>query len=101
MKAIRHQAFYKVPLCKIILNDGVEYIGVWTFMDCRVDEIYIPTTVKYIGSMSFLRATQASSYRGFSQGFFSCMPIFITEGNCKDYGIDEEAVRAYEKALER
>lgn len=101
LKTIKFQAFNRVPLRKIILNDGIEDVGALAFAGCGGDEIYIPTTVKNLGNNSFWWATQASSYRGFSQGFFSCMPIFITEGNCKDYGIDEEAVRAYEKALDR
>ena len=101
LKTIKAQAFNRVPLKKIILNDGLEDIGAFAFAACGGDEIYIPSTVKSLGNNSFWWATKASSYRGFSQGFFSCMPIFITEGNCKDYGIDEEAVRAYEKALAR
>ena len=37
------------------------------------------------------------SIRGFCQAYFSNMPDFITEENCKDFGIDEVAVKEFHK----
>lgn len=87
-------------LTKIILPEGLEEIGdkafSWTGVSKEsLSEIYIPSTVKIIGSDSFLFCSGDTSYRGFCQGYFSNMPDFITEGNCKRFGIDEVAVKSY------
>ena len=87
-------------LTKIILPEGLEEIGDDAFWAAGVSkeslsEIYIPSTVRKIGSNSFRFCSRDTSYRGFCQGYFSNMPDFITEGNCKRFGIDEEAVKAF------
>ncbi len=107
LKKIGNGAFMFSNLKSIILPDGIEELGKAVFMRVRskgfggepVDEIYLPESLKVIGSTCFWCCGSASSYRGYTQAFFSCMPVFITEGNCKDFGIDEEAVKAYNQAL--
>ena len=102
LKKICQQAFYGKPLKRIILPDGLEDIDDRAFyFGRRTEEIYIPVSVKSIGYSSFLACGKSISWSGYYKGYITCLPPFITEGNCTTYGIDEEAVRAYEKALER
>lgn len=106
LKKIGDEAFCNTRLDKIILPEGLNSLGrgafyITRYIRGRVQELYLPVSVKTIGTDCFVLCGASISPRGFYQGFLSCMPIFITESNCKDYGIDEEAVRAYEKALER
>lgn len=54
-------------------------------------------TVKRIGARAFLRLGPKTSYSGYYQGSLTCIPDWITTGNCTQYGIDEEAVEAYER----
>lgn len=43
-----------VNLESVILNDGLEYIGDWAFMDCTsISEMIIPDSVKEIGKSAF------------------------------------------------
>ncbi len=99
LQIIDELAFSKSSLEKIILPESLVELGISAFIFCSIGnifyEIYIPSSIKKIGEGCFLFVGKNHSYRGFYQGYISNMPDFITEGNCKEYGIDEEAVRAY------
>lgn len=104
LKKIRDSAFFFCPLTSIILPEGLEEIGAWAFCMTGaktrwkvsvINEIYLPSSVKTIGSYCFFHCGKQRSYRGFCQAYFSNMPQYINEATCKDYGIDEEAVKAY------
>ena len=112
LKRIQKRGFWKTPLEKIILPDGLEILEdhAFSFVDpystsvfdgCyqELTEIYIPTTVKSIGNSCFRNNGISRSYLGYFKGYITCLPEYVTEANCKDYGIDEEAVRAYYEAL--
>lgn len=88
-------------ITKIILPESIERIGDDAFNSCGMkaafEQLYIPKGVKYIGKNAFICVGNNISPRGYFQGNLTSMPDFITIGNCKNYGIDEEAVEAYEK----
>lgn len=105
LKKIGKNAFSFSRLDKIILPEGLETLDDGAFASTGwsawtggrpVSEIYIPSSIKHIGAYCFIRCGTSISYRGFCQAYFSNMPDFITEGNCLGYGIDEEAVRAFQ-----
>lgn len=83
----------------LVLPEGIESVGEGAFarVGCRASfqELYIPKGIKSIGKSAFWCVGPNTSYRGFFQGNLTSMPNFITTGNCKDFGIDEEAVEAY------
>ena len=102
LKTIGNHSFAgRWHLSKIILPESIERIGDMAFISCGVkaafEQLYIPKGVKYIGEDAFRRVGNNVSFRGYFQGNLTSMPDFITIGNCKNYGIDEEAVEAYEK----
>ncbi len=112
LKRIQKKGCFRVPLEKVILPEGLEIIEdlAFTFIDQspaaafdpvvpKLTEIFIPTTVKSIGKDCFRLNGKSQSYRGYYKGYISCLPEYVTEANCKDFGIDEEAVRAYYEAL--
>lgn len=90
--------FFCVNLEKILLPEGIEEIGNRAFtcagVRSGVSEIYVPSSIKKMGD-AFWDCSKDTSFNGWCQAYFSNLPDFITEGNCKSYGIDEEAVRAY------
>jgi len=102
LKKIGKRAFAGAGLEKIILPESIEIIDdrAFTFQGwngragCLI-ELYIPTTIKNIGDICFMYSGRSQSPKGYYQGYITCMPSFISEGTCKQYGIDEEAVRAY------
>ncbi len=92
--------FWCNTLNEIILPDALEKIGAGAFYesgDKIFKQLYIPKSVKEIGAFAFHCLGLNRSYRGFYQGTLTCIPDFVSEGNCKDFGIDEEAVRSYEQ----
>lgn len=100
LKKIGTCSFEYGDLDKLILPDSIEEIGDGAFMcagSTDFSELYIPKTVKKIGENCFRTLGPNTSYRGYYQGYIGSMPDFITIGNCNMYGIDEEAVEAYEK----
>ena len=102
LKAIGYRSFSdRCCLSKIILPESIERIGDMAFISCggeaAFEQLYIPKGVKYIGEDAFRCVGNNISPRGYFQGNLTSMPDFITVGNCKNYGIDEEAVEAYEK----
>ena len=103
LKRIGHQAFTYCPLESIVLPEGLEELADEAFFCAGLNahgktlplkEIYLPSSTQKIGYTCFLKCGSSISFRGFCQAYFSNMPDFITESNCKTYGIDEEAVRA-------
>lgn len=97
LKKIGEYAFKGTRLARIILPDGLEILGDQAFANIsgHVSTIYVPSSVRKIGSECFRNCGSAKSFRGYCQAYFSKMPEFVTERNCLDYGIDEEAVRAF------
>ena len=97
LKKIGESAFKGTSLARIILPDGLEILEEEAFANIsgHVSTIYIPSSVRKIGSECFRNCGSAKSYRGYCQAYFSKMPDFVTERNCLDVGIDEEAVRAF------
>lgn len=90
----------KVQLKRIILPEGLEKIGQQAFFFAgskMFEQLYIPKGVKEIGKSSFSCVGGKTSYNGYFQGALTCCPDWITTGNCTQYGIDEEAVEAYER----
>lgn len=82
------------------IPDGVISVGKGAFTMCGrtsggFEGIYIPDSVTRLGDEAFRTTGTKTSYRGYYQGYVYHMPSFINEDNCKDYGIDEEAVEAY------
>ena len=107
LKRIGENAFTYSALERIILPEGIEELAANAFLwtgwkgnflvttnNNRVSEIYIPSTIKKIGSNCFLRCGNELSFRGYCKAYFSSLPDFVTESNCLSFGIDEEAVRA-------
>lgn len=99
LKTIGKEAFYRCGLTSIILPEGLEEIRDKAFWGIggRLHEIYLPSSLKNIG-YECIYGSGAISPRGYSKAYFSNMPVFITEGNCKSFGIDEEAVKAYRES---
>ncbi len=99
LKIIRKVAFFDCRnLENILLPEGLEEIDYNAFCfagsKSGITEIYLPSSIKKLES-AFWRCGRNTSFNGWCQEYFSNMPDFITEGNCKSYGIDEEAVKAY------
>lgn len=102
LKEIGKNAFAgREGLGRIIIPDSVEKIGDAAFAYCgrqnTFEELFIPESVKYIGADAFRFVGPNTSYRGYFQGYLSSIPVYVTIGNCTNFGIDEEAVEAYEK----
>lgn len=102
LKEIGYKAFLgRTCLTAIILPENLEKIGEDAFYRCGtkndIEQIYIPKSVKSIGSGAFRFTGCSLSPNGYFQGHLTCIPDFITTSTCKKYGIDEEAVEAYEK----
>lgn len=102
LKKIGKRAFPGASMSRIHLPESLEYIeeraftfqGWNGFAGC-LEELYIPKTVKRIGEDCFIYSGRSQSPRGYYQGYIKCMPEYVSEGTCKQFGIDEEAVRAY------
>lgn len=99
LKKIGESAFTFANLERIDLPDGLEELGPKAFAGTGFREtspvIYVPSTVVKMGKECFRSCGRNLSYRGYCQEYFSNLPSFITEDNCTDYGIDEEAVEAF------
>lgn len=100
LQKIGISSFSVNELDKIILPESIKELGTtafWYSGGSNFSELYIPKGIEKIGKYSFQFLGPNTSYRGFYQGYISSMPDFITVGSCNTYGIDEEAVEAYEK----
>lgn len=100
LEKIGTASFMENSLGKLILPESLKEIGDGAFYTAGgtdFSELYIPKGIEKIGKYSFQFLGPNTSYRGYYQGYISSMPDFITVGNCNTYGIDEEAVEAYEK----
>lgn len=103
LKRIGKRAFFQNSgIDEIILPEGLEEIGKDAFglvgVSCKTfKQLYLPKSVKTIGSDAFRFVGPNTSPKGYFQGTLSSMPNYITTGNCTSYGIDEEAVEAYER----
>lgn len=100
LEKIGTASFMENKLGKVILPESLKEIGDGAFYHAGGKdfyELYIPKGVEKIGEYSFKMLGPNLSPRGFYQGYVSSLPDFITKGNCSSYGIDEEAVEAYEK----
>lgn len=102
LKSIGEYAFAGcVKVDRIIIPDSVETIGEWAFGNVGTkttfQELYIPKTLKFCGKEAFRNVGNRRSYRGYYQGYLSSCPDFINISNCTNYGIDEEAIEAYQR----
>lgn len=100
LKSIGIASFAHSNFSSIILPENLEKIGDGAFIRAGANdfkELYIPKSVKELGEYCFWRLGPNTSFHGYYQGYLSSIPNFITIGNCTSYGIDEEAVEAYEK----
>lgn len=87
-------------LRSVILPEGLKQVGsgaFWRGSENIIDQLYIPKSLENIGEWAFMYLGKNTSYRGYFQGNLTCMPDFVNILNCKDYGIDEEAVEVYEQ----
>lgn len=109
LKKIGNRSFTSNKALKsIILPESLEIVGEFAFADCghgwafkrfAFEQLYIPITIKKIGDSAFWSVGNETSPNGYFQGFISSMPEWITIGNCKNYGIDENAVEDYERRM--
>ena len=99
LKIIRYAAFRQTRLKSIILPQGLEIIEAEAFHSAGrkdgISEIYIPKSVKQIGEYCFKDCGAQRSFRGYYQGYISCLPDIVTPGNCTTFGLDEQAVEPY------
>lgn len=99
LKIIGKESFYGcAKLKRIIIPEGVVSIGKAAFSACGAKdftELYIPKSVKEIGDKAFYWLGNDVSYNKHYQGYLSCIPDWVTTGNCTRFNIDEEAVEAY------
>lgn len=101
LKTIGASAFYRLRhLKRIVLPESIEKIGFGAFSQCgnacqTFEQLYIPKGVKEIGENAFWYVGPNTSWKAFYQGNLTCIPDFISTGNCTGFGIDEEAVEAY------
>ena len=105
LKIIRENAFSFCPLRSIVLPEGIEELDNAAFFRAgwgpwvggqNLSEIYLPSSIRRVGNNCFLGCGTSLSWRGYCKAYFSNLPDFITEGNCLGFGIDEEAVRAFQ-----
>lgn len=104
LKKIGKEAFNKCGLECIILPEGLEELGEssfanagtigWTSKKKTIREIYLPSSVKKIGEKCFWHCGADLSPNGYCQALFTNLPNFITEDNCKRFGIDDNPVQA-------
>lgn len=105
LKVICDKAFgglttYRIELKSIILPEGLEKIGYKAFLNVRnVSELYIPQSVTSIGENAFKRCGIRRSPRGYYEAYISCLPQFVNDDNCTDFGIDDNALELYVKNL--
>ena len=105
LKKIGKNSFTYCPLQRISLPKSIRELADEAFNNSgwnykwsksyTLKEIYIPSTIKSIGHDCFRGCGADTSPRGYCQAYFSNIPDFITEDHCNRYGIDEEAVRAF------
>lgn len=104
LKVIGAKAFMlRNNLENVILPDSLEEIGERAFFKTGYHAknfiLYVPLSVKYIGYEAFEDMGPKRSPRGFFQGRIDCIPDWITENNCHDFGIDEDAIEDYEHRI--
>lgn len=100
LKNVGAAAFWGCSFRRIVLPESLEKIGPGAYYaagDKTFEQLYVPKTVKEIGASAFHLLGPNTSYRGFYQGTLTSIPDFISTGNCKDFGIDEEAIESYER----
>lgn len=99
LKKIGKEAFWFAYINPILLPEGLEYIGEKAFEgNCHtrhIKEIYIPSSVRFIGKNCFRDCGGDLSPRNYSKAYFSNLPSIVSEEMCSWYGIDDSAVEAY------
>lgn len=104
LKNIGAAAFWGCSFRRIVLPESLETIGMGAYYaagDKTFEQLYVPKTVKEIGAYAFHWLGPNTSYRGFYQGTLTSIPDFVSTGNCKDFGIDEEAIESYERRYKK
>lgn len=93
--------FNRWGITEIVLPENLRSVGKMAFRAAGVKadfrQLYIPKGIREIGEKAFLVVGKDTSPRGFFQGNLTSIPDWITTDNCTQYGIDENAVEAYEK----
>lgn len=103
LKSIQPNAFSRCThLRRIVLPESLENIYTLAFSQCgrscpTFEQLYIPKNVKVIGENAFWYVGPKTSWKAYYQGNLTSIPDFVSVGNCTSYGIDEEAVEAYER----
>lgn len=98
LKRIEQRAFKGTALTHIVFPSSLEYIGECAFFFSCLEELAIPPTVKNMGRYAFLYCGKSLSPGKNYAGYISSLPMFVTERNSQDYGIDDSSVEAYNKA---
>lgn len=99
LKRIGERAFFFAYINPIILPEGLEHIGKEAFCgNCylkHIKEIYIPSSVSFIGKNCFQSCGGELSPRNYCKAYFSNLPSIVSEEMCSWYGIDDSAVEAF------
>lgn len=107
LKIIGWRAFSFSGLENIILPEGLEEICEEAFWNLgsnqfwgyikgyQIYEIYIPSTIKKMGKSCFLCCGNITSPNGYCKAYFSNIPNFITQSNCRRWGIHKDAVKRF------
>ena len=54
LKSISVSAFFSCKALKqVLLNEGLETIGKYSFADCGLERLFVPGSVRFIGSSAF------------------------------------------------
>lgn len=99
LKRIGERAFWFADINPIILPEGLVSIGKEAFCgNCylrHIEEIYIPSSVSFIGKNCFRDCGGDLSPRNYCKAYFSNLPNIVSEEMCSWYGIDDSAVEAF------
>ena len=69
----------RMNITKVVINDGVTYIGKLAFNNCRLTDIVVPNSVKNVGAQAFLLSTATTITIGngvtdIGDDAFYCLP---------------------------
>lgn len=103
---IGDSAFYgNHNLMEIVLPESIKTVMRDAFNNCGEDcesfvQIYLPKGLRSL-SFAFENVGTNVSPNEYYQGNLTCIPNFITLGNCLNFGLDEEALELYYERLKQ